>query len=136
MNATITILISVLSSGVIAVIVSAMIQKRHEKESRLFNAKLEAYKDFIAHLESRFVSLIKEGKDLELMTLAEESAGCLLVSNEPLNKELKAFLTHVSDVYKRCHAPDYDAEKEKGIFDELWDQAEKVEGLMRKDLGF
>lgn len=133
-------LIILLSSGVIAAIVSgvitAVMQKRNEKESRLFSAKLEAYKEFAAHLESRFVSLTKDGKNLDITTLAEISAKCLLVSNTALNKELKAFLVYVSDVYKRCSSPDYDENKESEMFDRLWKDADRIEDLMRKDLGF
>ena len=45
MSTTSQFIITLLLSGVIAAIVSAIMQKRNEKESRLFNAKLEAYKD-------------------------------------------------------------------------------------------
>ena len=129
-------IITLLLSGVIAALVSAVMQKRNEKESRLFNAKLEAYKEFAAHLESRFVSLTKDGKNLDITTLAEVSAKCLLVSNPIVNKELKAFLVYVSEVYKRCCAPDYDKNKETNMFDKLWGDADRIENLMREDLGF
>lgn len=140
MDTTLQFLIILLSSGVIAAIVSgvitAVMQKRNEKESRLFNAKLEAYKDFATHLESRFVSLTKSGKNLDIATLAEVSAKCLLVSNPIVNKELKAFLAYVSEVYKRCLSSDYDEKKENSMFDKLWKDADYIENLMRKDLGF
>ena len=140
MSTTFQFLIILLSSSVVAAIVSgvitAVMQKRNEKESRLFNAKLEAYKEFAAHLESKFVSLTKEGKSLDITTLAEVSAKCLLVSNHIVNKELKAFLVYVSEVYKRCCAPDYDKNKESEMFDKLWSDADKIEDLMRRDLGF
>ncbi len=136
MNAIITVIIAVLSSGFIAAIVSALIQKRNEKEQRIFNAKLEAYKEFAAHLESKFVSLTKVDQDLDITTLAEVSAKCLLISSESINKEIKIFLVHVSEVYKRCSEPDYDEFKEQRMFDKLWKDADKIEGLMRGDLGF
>ena len=136
MNTTLQFIITLLLSGVIAALVSAVMQKRSEKESRLFNAKLEAYKEFAAHLESKFVSLTKEGKKLDITTLAEVSAKCLLVSNEHLNKELKEFLVYVSEVYKRCCASDYDENKEADMFDKLWSNADRIENLMRQDLGF
>ncbi len=136
MNSITTIIIAILSSGFIAAVVSALMQKRNEKEQRIFNAKLEAYKEFAAHLESKFVSLTKEGENLDITTLAEVSAKCLLVSNDILNKELKDFLVYVSEVYKRCSASDYDESKESEMFDKLWNDADKIEGLMRKDLGF
>lgn len=136
MNSITTIIIAVLSSGVIAAIVSTLMQKQNEKESRLFNAKLEAYKEFAAHLESRFVSLTKNGKNLDITTLAEVSAKCLLVSNPFVNKELKAFLVYVSEVYKRCFSPDYDEKNEGHLFDKLWSDADRIENLMREDLGF
>ena len=140
MSTTLQFLIILLSSSVVAAIVSgvitAVLQKRNEKESRLFNAKLEAYKEFAAHLESRFVSLTKDGKNLDITTLAEVSAKCFLVSNPILNKELKAFLVYVSEVYKRCCAPDYDENKETNMFDKLWGDADRIENLMREDLGF
>ena len=136
MNSTLTIIIAILSSGAVAALVSALMQKRNEKEQRIFNAKLEAYKEFAAHLESRFVSLTKDGKNLDITTLAEISAKCLLVSNSVLNKELKAFLAYVSEVYKRCSAPDYDEKNEGDIFDKLWKDVDKIEDLMREDLGF
>jgi len=133
-------IIILLSSSFVAAIVSgvitAVMQKRNEKESRLFNVKLEAYKDFAAHLESRFVTLTKSGENLDIATLAEVSAKCLLVSNPILNKELKAFLAYVSEVYKRCCQSDYDEKKEGSMFDKLWDDADKIEDLMREDLGF
>ena len=136
MNAIITVIIAVLSSGFIAAIVSALIQKRNEKEQRIFNAKLEAYKEFAAHLESKFVSLTKVDQDLDITTLAEVSAKSLLISSESINKEIKIFLVHVSEVYKRCSEPDYDEFKEQRMFDKLWKDADKIEGLMRGDLGF
>lgn len=133
-------LITVLSSGVIAAIisgvVSAVMQKRNEKESRLFNAKLEAYKEFASHLESRFVSLTKQGEGLDLATLGEASAKCLLVSSSDLNKELKVFLVYVNDIYQKCCSPDYDEEKEEQSFVKLWADGEKIEDMMRRDLGF
>lgn len=136
MNSITTIIIVILSSGVVAAIISALMQKRNEKEQRIFNAKLEAYKEFAAHLESKFVSLVKEGKNLDITTLAEVSAKCLLVSNSLVNKELKAFLVYVSEVYKRCSASDYDENKESEMFDKLWNDADKIESLMRENLGF
>ena len=136
MNTTLQFIITLLLSGVIVALVSAVMQKRNEKESRLFNAKLEAYKEFVAHLESKFVSLTKEGKSLNITTLAEVSAKCLLISSPIVNKELKAFLVYVSEVYKRCCAPDYDKNKESEMFDKLWSDADKIEDLMRQDLGF
>jgi len=136
MNSTLTIIIAILSSGAVAALVSALMQKRNEKEQRIFNAKLEAYKEFAAHLESRFVSLTKDGKNLDITTLAEISAKCLLVSNEVLNKELKAFLAYVSEVYKKCCLPDYDENNSGPMFDKLWKDADKIEDLMREDLRF
>lgn len=135
-SSIITIIIAVLSSGFIAAIVSAVMQKRNEKEQRIFNAKLKVYKEFAAHLESKFTSLTKAGENLGITTLAEVSAKCLLVSNDSLNKELKIFLVYVSEVYKRCLSPDYDENKESEMFDKLWSDADKIEDLMRKDLGF
>src|SRR3989344_9019763 len=135
MNTISQFIITLLLSGVVAALVSTIMQKRNEKESRLFSAKLEAYKEFAAHLESRFVSLTKDGKNLDITTLAEISAKCLLVSNEALNKELKAFLVHVSEVYKKCSSPDYDENNSGPMFDKLWKDADKIEDLMRQDLG-
>lgn len=140
MNTTLQFLIILLSSGAVAAMVSgvitAVMQKRNEKESRLFNAKLEAYKEFAAHLESRFVSLTKSGGNLNIVTLSEVSAKCLLVSDPILNKELKAFLAYVSEVYKRCCQSNYDEKNERSMFDKLWNDADKIEDLMREDLGF
>ncbi|MBI2639974.1 MAG: hypothetical protein HYW90_03765 [Candidatus Sungbacteria bacterium] len=136
MNSTTTIIIAILSSGVVAALVSALMQKRNEKEQRIFNAKLEAYKEFAAHLESKFVSLTKEGKSLDITMLAEVGAKCLLVSNAALNKELKSFLVYVSEVYKKCCVPDYDENNSGPMFDKLWSDADKIEDLMREDLGF
>jgi|SRR3989344_6602850 len=140
MNTTLQFLIILASSGVTAAIVSgivtAVMQKRSEKESRLFNAKLEAYKEFASHLESKFGSLIKDGRDLDIITLAEVGAKCLLVSSSPLNKELKAFFVYASKVYEICSLPNYDKNKEKTKFDKLWSDADKIEDLMREDLGF
>lgn len=136
MNSVITIIIAVISSSVVAAVISAVMQKRSEKESRLFNAKLEAYKEFAAHLESRFVSLMRSGKNLDIITLAEVSAKCLLVSNLILNKELKTFLAYVSKVYQRCSSSDYDEKSEGHIFDKVWNDADRIESLMREDLGF
>lgn len=140
MNTTSQFVLILLSSSVIAAIVSgvitAIMQKRNERESRLFNAKLESYKEFASHLLSRFISLTKSGESLDIATLAEVSAKCLLVSNPILNKELKAFLVYVSEVYKKCSSPDYDKKKDDYIFDKLWDDADRIEDLMRKDLEF
>lgn len=140
MNTILQFLIILLSSSAVAAMVSgvitAVMQKRNEKESRLSNAKLEAYKEFAAHLESRFVSLTKSGGNLDITTLAEVSAKCLLVSNPILNKELKTFLAYVSEVYKRCSSPDYNEKNEGHIFDKLWNDADRIENLMREDLGF
>lgn len=140
MDTTSQFVLVLLSSSVIAAIVSgvitAVMQKRNEKESRLFNAKLEVYKEFAAHLESRFVSLTKSGENLDITTLAEISAKYLLVSNSSLNKELKAFLAYVSEVYRRCCQPDYDEKNEGAMFHKLWSDADKIEDLMREDLGF
>ena len=107
-------------------------QKRNEKESRLFNAKLDAYKEFSTHLVSRFTSLTKRGENLDITILAEISAKCLLVSNDILNKELKSFLAYVSEVYKKCLN---NTEKDSN-FEKLWSDADKIEDLMRRDLGF
>lgn len=136
MNTTLQFLVILLSSGFVAAITAAVMQKKNEKESRIFNAKLEAYEEFSGHLISRFTSLTRQSKKLDIMTLAEVSAKCLLVSNSPLNKELKAFLVYVSEVYKRCSASDYDKDKGADMFDKLWKDADKIENLMRKDLGF
>ncbi len=136
MGTTLQFIITLILSGVVAALVSAIMQKRNEKESRLFNAKLEAYKEFAAHLESRFVSLTKRGENLSITDLAEISSKCLLVSNEVLNKELKAFLVYVSEVYKKCSSPDYDENNSGPMFDKLWNDADKIEDLMREDLRF
>lgn len=48
MGTTLQFIITLILSGVVAALVSAIMQKRNEKESRLFNAKLEAYKEFAA----------------------------------------------------------------------------------------
>lgn len=125
-----------LTSGVVAAMVSAVMQKKNERESRLFNAKLDAYKGFAAHLENRFVSLVDNRHNLDITTLEEVSAGCLLVSSAILNRQLKSFLVYVSEVYKRCCAPDYDEKKEHHLFIKLWSWADKIEELMRDDLGF
>ena len=134
-----TIIAAVLGAivgGLLTAIVAALMQKQNEKESRLFNAKLEAYKEFVGHLESRFVSLTRKEKDLDILTLAEVSAKSLLVSSQSLNRELKYFLTYVSHVYKECFSPNFDEKKSDPMFRKLWDDAEKIEELMRKDLGF
>ena len=136
MNSTITIIIATLSSGVVAALVSALMQKRNEKEQRIFNAKVEAYKNFIEHLESRFTTLTDNGKNPDLVTLMKISAPCLLVSNEELNSELKHFFSFVDQLNEKCNSPEYDARKEKPNFVEVWNKAEKIEQLMRKDLGF
>lgn len=136
MDTTFQFVLILLSSGVIAAIVSgvitAMMQKRNEKESRLFNTKSEAYKEFAVHLESRFVSLTKEGRNLDITNLAEVSAKCLLVSNEVLNKELKSFLVYVNEIYKKCCS----GTEQDSDFEKLWSDADKIEDLMREDLGF
>ena len=136
MNTTLQFIITLLLSGVVAAIVSAVVQKRNEKESRLFNAKLDAYKEFATHLESRFVSLTRHGEVLDITTLAEVSAKCLLVSSSPINKKLKSFLFYVSEVYKRSLSPDYNEKSEESSFDKIWKDADKIENLMREDLGF
>src|SRR3989344_8012765 len=110
MNTSLQFIIVLLSSGAVAALVSAVMQKRNEKESRLFNAKLEAYKDFCSHLQSRFVTLTRTGKDLDIPTLREESSKCLLVCNVELNEELKEFLRYVNKVYERTCSDDYDKE--------------------------
>lgn len=135
MNSSITIIIAIFSSGAIAALVSAIMQKRNKKEQRIFNAKLDAYTNFIEHLESRFTTLTDNGKNLDLVTLMKISAPCLLVSNSELNNELKLFFSFVDQLNKRCCSSDYDATKEKLNFIEVWNKAEKVEQLMRKDLG-
>ncbi|MEW5805588.1 MAG: hypothetical protein AB1721_02605 [Patescibacteria group bacterium] len=132
MNTATQFLIILLSSGVVAAVTAAVMQKRNEKESRLFNAKLEAYKEFAAHLESKFVSLAREGKNLDITTLTEVSAKCLLVSNSNVNRELRAFLVYVSEVYQKCL---YNTEQDSD-FKKLWRDADKIEGLMRQDLEF
>ena len=125
-----------LFSGVVAALVSGIVtaamQKWNEKESRLFNEKLEAYKELAAHLESRFGSLTKGGKGLDILTLAEVSAKCLLVSSMLLNKELKSFLVYTSEVYKKCS----EKREKNSDFEKLWRDADRIEDLMRKDLGF
>jgi multidrug efflux pump subunit AcrB len=132
MNSITTIIISILSSSVVATVMSAFMQKRNEKEQRIFNAKLEAYREFAAHLESRFISLVKHGQSLDITVLAEVSAKCLLVSSSDLNKKLKVFLTYVSEVYKKCS----DNNEKEFDFKKLWENADEIEGLMREDLGF
>lgn len=132
MNSITTIIIAVLSSGLIAAIVSAFMQKRNEKEQRIFNAKLEAYKDFAAHLESSFVTILKSGGKLDFPTLAEISAKCLLVSNRDLNDKLKSFINFSSELYEKCcHDKEKDSE-----FDKLRKDRDEIENLMREDLGF
>lgn len=134
------LILTLISSGVVAAVVSsittAVVQKRNEKESRLFNAKLEAYKEFASHLESRFVSLTKQGKNLDFATLGEASAKCLLVSCSDLNHQLKAFIVGANDLYQRCCVPDYNEEKEERSFVKLWADGERIEDMMRRDLGF
>lgn len=73
---------------------------------------------------------------MDITTLAEVSAKCLLVSSPIVNKELKAFLIYVSEVYKRCCAPDYDKDTEANMFNKLWEDADRIENLMWEDLGF
>lgn len=140
MDSTTQFLITLLSSSAIAAVISgvviAVMQKRNERESRLFNAKLEAYKEFVAHLESKFITLVDDGKTLDVGTLGQISAKCLLVSNAALNAELKKFLAYVADVYKKCSEPDFDVESEKPLFIKLVADADKVGQLMRDDLGF
>src|SRR3989344_4715957 len=134
MDTTYQFVLILLSSSVIAAMVSgiitAVMQKRNEKESRLFSAKLEAYREFATHLETRFTSLTRQGKDLDILTLAEASAKCLLVSSPSINKELKSFLVYVSRIYEKCSAPNYKEENEKSSFDRLWSDADKIEDLM------
>lgn len=136
MNSITTIVIAVLSSGVIAALVSAFMQKRNEREQRIFNARFLAYTNFVEHLESRFTTLTDEGKSPDLVTLMKISAPCLLVSSGDLNSELKHFFSFVDHLNKKCNNPDFDLKKEEQSFVEVWNKAEKIEKLMRKDLGF
>lgn len=135
MNSTLTIVIAVLSSSVVAAIISAVMQKKNEKEQRIFNAKLDAYKEFATHLESRFTTLTDSGRNPELTTLMEISAKCLLVSSEELNKELKHFFSFVDQLNKKCCSPNFDMKKEEPNFLKVWNMTETIEQLMRKDLG-
>jgi len=58
MSSTATIIIAILSSGVVAALVSALMQKRNEKEQRIFNAKIE-----VIHIPELFRQINGKLKD-------------------------------------------------------------------------
>ena len=126
-------LITILSSGAIAAIVSTVLQKKNEEETRKFQAKLEAYKTFIGYLESIYTEL--EHKEINTFTLNKISSGSLLVSDEEINKRVKEF----NSIVNKAHL-----EFSGGRYKEAWDimkneafpLADKIEELMRTDLGF
>lgn len=130
-----TILISVLSGGVTATLVSVFTNKWSEKETRLFNAKLEAYSDFIDHIQDRFLSLLNDRGDLKLPTLLKSASKCLLVSSTGLSEELKEYLIFVSDLYEKCGNEEENKEEEEKLFAELWRKSDTIAELMRQDLG-
>lgn len=135
MEPILTILLSGFFGGVIATVVSALLSKKNEKETRLFNVKLEAYKEFVSHIQNRFISFLGHKGNLYLHTLLEAAARCLLVSGPTLNKELRQYLVFVDNLYRKCESADSNLDTEEE-FAELWRKGDLITELMRKDLGF
>ena len=136
MELTLTVILSVLLSGVTAAIISVAMNKWSEKETRLFKVKLEAYQEFGVHIQSRFTTLVNTKENLYLPTLFEAGSKCLLVSGSTLSKELKEYLVFISVAYKKCESPDFDVDKESDLFQKIWSESDRIVELMRKDLGF
>lgn len=130
-----TILISFFSGGIAAALVSVLTNKWSERETRLFNAKLEAYRDFIDHVQDRFLSLLNDRGDLRLTTLLKSASKCLLVSRTELAVELKTYLVLVSDLYEKSGNEKRNKAEDEKLFDELWARSDEIAELMRKDLG-
>jgi len=134
MELLITALIVLLGSSVVAAVVSIVVNKWSEKESRIFNAKLDAYRDFSEHLQSRFMTLIDDKDRLGLTNLHKVASSSLLVANTEVSNELKKYLSFISNLFQKCCSEDYDAEKELKSFEKAWEWGDKIVDLMRKDL--
>ena len=134
MELLITVLIALLGSGVVAAAVSIVVNKWSEKESRIFNAKLDAYRDFSEHLQSRFMTLIDDKHKLDLANLRKTASNSLLVANTEVSDELKDYLSFISDLFQKCCSEDYDEAKELKSFEKVWRWGDKIVDLMRKDL--
>ncbi len=134
MELFITALIVLLGSSVVAAIVSIVVNKWSEKESRIFNAKLDAYRDFSKHLQSRFMTLIDDKDRLDLTNLHKVASSSLLVANTEVSNELKKYLSFISNLFQKCCSEDYDVEKELKSFEKAWEWGDKIVDLMRKDL--
>lgn len=135
MNSITTIVLAVLSSGLVAAVVAAVMEKRNEKESRIFNAKLTAYQEFAEHIQNKFVAVANAGEPLTLPTLRKLAARSLLVAGPTLHDNLVEYLGYVDSVYRKSLAEDFDNEKERRLFVKIWEDGDDIIALMRTDLG-
>ncbi|MBA7713799.1 hypothetical protein ES703_122809 [subsurface metagenome] len=134
-----TILVSLITAliggGAIAALVSAVMQKKNEKETRVFNAKLKAYEKFIGHLKDCYTRIEKEEKDLDIAKLDEISSIVLLVGSDEINIKVKKFNTSIAEAYAQLKKE----KNEKGALKTLKEKSiplsDEIEELMRKDLG-
>ncbi len=126
-------IIIILSSGFVAAMVSATMQKKNERETRIFNAKLEAYKDFISHVKGCYRSFSFKEKDMSIFRIAEISAYIFLVSNDEINEKVKEFnslIRKAYEIHEKGKSPG------KIVKEKIFPLGEEIEKLMRKDLGF
>lgn len=124
------IIFAVIFGGVGGAIISTILQKRSEKESRIFNAKLAAYAEFTKHLQNFYGKKLKSA--IHSPDLDSISSECLLVGAPEINSKIKAFnimLVELMDKRK--------SKAQQGIvIENIVELRDQIESLMREDLGF
>jgi len=142
-------IITILSSGAIAALVSGIWHHKSEKEKRIFNTKFKIYSEIISHIKTGYSSILtfKEGK-VPIVRFEKVSAKCMLVATNEINKKLKKFNKQIDDIVEemkklRKVMTTYKKFKENiqsGSLGKEFTKARllmlEIEDLMREDLGF
>ena len=121
-------IILLFSSGVVATVVSAIVttllQKKSEKESRIFNAKMEAYKNFIGCLRS-----YHELENIDdILKIRKISAPVILVCTAEIKEKVEKFDYALCGLYQSKRT----VSEEK--IRHVTDLGEVITTLMRDDL--
>ena len=127
-------IITILSSGGISAIVTLVIQKNNEKESRLFNAKMEAYKNFIGHLQSFYTEFWDEEKVSTSYYLDKISSLVILLGSEEIVEKLKQLNIFIASANSKWKTGKKDESKEF-VKANVHPLKLEIEKLMREDLG-
>lgn len=123
-----TILISLVSSGILTVLIAPILNKINEKESRIYKIKLDTYTEFTKHLLSFYNPTPKKREYFDQILFDMLSSKIILIAPNDIKNDILNFNTKL---YKAVRSPDVEREKE---LDSLIDDRKLLLEKLREDL--